>query len=72
MNFNVVPVVCVAPNPVAPKRDVEVPPKGLEFVLVVPNNPPLLVLVPNAVKQRKQNKYKKLFKQFLLWSSVAQ
>lgn len=35
----------------APNKEPDVPPKGLDVVLVVPNNPPLLVLVPKAVKQ---------------------
>lgn len=36
---------------VDPNKEPDVPPKGLDVVLVVPNNPPLLVLVPKAVKQ---------------------
>lgn len=39
-----------AVKPEAPNRE-EAPPNGFEVVLVVPNNPPLLVLVPNAAKQ---------------------
>lgn len=31
---------------VDPNREPDVPPKGLEIVFVVPNRPPLLVLVP--------------------------
>lgn len=42
-------------KPEDPNRD-EVPPNGLEVVLVVPNNPPLLVLVPKAAGQIKQCK----------------
>lgn len=38
-----------AVKPEGPNRE-EVPPNGLEVVLVVPNNPPLLVLVPKAAK----------------------
>lgn len=45
MNFTVVPGCCAAENPEPPNREV-VPPKGLEVVLVDPNRPPLLVLVP--------------------------
>ncbi len=37
-----------------PNKEPDVPPKGLDAVLVVPNNPPLLVLVPKAAKQFKQ------------------
>lgn len=33
-----------------PNKDPDVPPKGLDAVLVVPNNPPLLVLVPKLPK----------------------
>lgn len=36
-----------------PNKEPDVPPKGLDVVLVVPNNPPLLVLVPKAAKQLK-------------------
>jgi len=45
LNFTVVPGCCVAGNPEPPNRELE-PPKGLEAVLVAPNSPPLLVLVP--------------------------
>lgn len=45
LNFTVVPGCCAAGNPEPPNREV-VPPKGLEVVLVDPNSPPLLVLVP--------------------------
>lgn len=38
----------------APNKEPDVPPNGLDAVLVVPNNPPLLVLVPKAAKQFKQ------------------
>lgn len=37
-----------------PNKEPDVTPKGLDVVLVVPNNPPLLVLVPKAAKQFKQ------------------
>lgn len=50
-----------------PNKDPDVPPKGLDAVLVVPNNPPLLVLVPKAERQFKQlimsNASKTLFPQ---------
>lgn len=49
MNLIVVPVG-TAEKLVAPKSEPDVPPNGLEAVLVVPNNPPLLVLVPKSVK----------------------
>lgn len=39
-----------------PNKEPDVPPKGLDVVLVVPNNPPLLVLVPKAAKQFKKQK----------------
>lgn len=37
-----------------PNKEPDVPPKGLDAVLVVPNNPPLLVLVPKSAKQFKR------------------
>lgn len=40
----------VAVKPEDPNKD-DAPPNGLEVVFVVPNNPPLLVLVPNAVER---------------------
>lgn len=36
-----------------PNKEPDVPPKGLDVVLVVPNNPPLLVLVPKAANHLK-------------------
>lgn len=51
MNLIVVPVGTVE-KLVAPKREPDVPPNGLEAVLVVPNSPPLLVLVPKSVKKK--------------------
>lgn len=53
MNFTVVPGCCVAENPEPPNREV-VPPKGLEVVLVDPNRPPLLVLVPKPEDNNQQ------------------
>lgn len=46
MNFTVVPGCCAAENPEPPPNREVVPPNGLAVVLVVPNSPPLLVLVP--------------------------
>lgn len=45
LNLTVVPGCWAAENPEPPNREV-VPPNGLEVVLVAPNSPPLLVLVP--------------------------
>lgn len=40
-----------------PKSEPDVPPNGLDVVLVVPNRPPLLVLVPKSAKRRgRKNK----------------
>lgn len=47
LNFTVVPGCCAAENPDPPNRE-GVPPNGLEVVLVDPNSPPLLVLVPKS------------------------
>lgn len=49
---------CVAVNPEDPKRDPDVPPKGLEVVLVVPKSPPLLLLVPNAAGEFPREAWK--------------
>lgn len=56
LNFTVVPGCCAAENPEPPNREVA-PPKGLEAVLVAPNSPPLLVLVPKP----EGHKVKKTF-----------
>lgn len=47
LNFTVVPGCCAVENPEPPNRE-GVPPNGLEAVLVDPNSPPLLVLVPKS------------------------
>lgn len=47
LNLTVVPGCCAAENPDPPNRE-GVPPNGLEVVLVDPNSPPLLVLVPKS------------------------
>lgn len=49
LNFIVVPVGA-AENVEPPNKLLDVPPKGLEVVLVFPKRPPLLVLVPNVPK----------------------
>lgn len=49
----VVPVGTVV-KLVDPNREPDVPPNGLEAVFVVPNNPPLLVLVPKSAKQDQE------------------
>lgn len=46
----VVPVGTVV-KLVDPNREPDVPPNGLEVVFVVPNRPPLLVLVPKSEKK---------------------
>lgn len=52
LNLRAVPGCWAAVNPDAPNREaVAAPPNGLEAVLVDPNSPPLLVLVPNVPKE---------------------
>lgn len=65
LNLMVVPG-WVEVKPEDPNRDV-VPPNGLEVVLVVPNNPPLLVLVPKAAKYDRQCKKNRFHRIVLLY-----
>lgn len=50
LNLTVVPGCCVAEKLEPPNREL-VPPKGLVVVLVAPNRPPVLVLVPKLPKE---------------------
>ena len=50
LNLRVVPGCCAAAlNPDPPNREAVAPPNGLDAVLVEPNRPPELVLVPKSV-----------------------
>lgn len=63
LNLRAVPGCWAAVNPDAPNREpVAAPPNGLAVVLLDPNNPPVLVLVPNAGKERHAETNTKRFR----------